>query len=287
MVLLLLLLLGAAPGTPVEVRGDILVRIEPNVTVLLDGEAVGVSSVRDGGLWVRHVRPGVHKLTFQATGVSLDAEVEVLPGQTTPVTISSLTLRAAARKRVSDIEVHIEADALECTATVGGQKEIITSSQSYVFEDVPTGTQKVSVTCDGRTLSTSVNVAAGRTIVVDANFRTRSIKIARDRQRVKELVVKSSRDMLMDAPISSEAKRALMAAIPATVSVVNYFTASGGRFVVRLDANSSSDIENVAYRLRRSSEIRMTEVLLVEEFERPRRVRMDLVITFGTRATVR
>ncbi|HEX2833444.1 MAG TPA: hypothetical protein VHW00_10535 [Thermoanaerobaculia bacterium] len=287
MLLLLALLLGTAPTT-IEVRGDILVRIEPNITVLLDGEAVGISSVRDNGLWIRHVRPGVHKLTFQATNISLDTEVEVMSGQTTPVTISSLTLRAAARKRVSDLEVRVESDALECFATASGRTESITTPRSFLFEDIATGSQRVSVKCDGRTLTTNVDVAAGRTIVVEANFRTKAIKVAQDRQRVKELVVTSARErLIMDAPISSNVKRALMAAIPPTVTVVSTYMATGNRFVVRLDANNSSELYNVSSRLRRSSEIRDAELVLVEEFDQPRRVRMDLVITFGQKPMIR
>ncbi len=281
MLLLLLFLLSGANQAS-DARGEILVRIEAGVTILLNGEAVGVSSTRDGGLSIRQVRPGRHKLTFQTSGgVAMDTQVEVFAGQVTPVSVSALTLRASARKRKSDVEVRVESDALECVATLGDRRESITSPRSVVFSDAPTGEQRIAVSCGGRTVQKTVTIAAGRAIVVEADFRTKVLRVVEDRTRIKELVVKSSRDLLVDAQIPATAKRALLAAIRPGTDVLGISDRSDGKFVVLLEAESSWTIDEVAGRLQRSGEFKTVETLFVDETERPRRVRKNLILTFG------
>ncbi|HEX7809986.1 MAG TPA: hypothetical protein VF608_14715 [Thermoanaerobaculia bacterium] len=287
MVLLLLLLALGAPAAemqkapPVEKRGEIFIKIEPGVKVLLDGVEVGTSGVRDGGLYIRSVRSGKHKLTLQVKdGGAMDVDVEVFPETTTPVSVSSLTLRASARRRKSDVEVRVESDALECTATMGRREESITSPRAVLFEDVPTGSHHIAVSCGGRNLGTTVEVVPGRTLTVEADFRAKTMRVINDRPRVKELVVRSSRDMLVDAQIPSDAKRALIAALRPTIEVLGTYDRSDGKFVVRLESRYSSEISQVGDRLRKSGAVKKVEMTFVEELERPIRVRMDLIISF-------
>jgi hypothetical protein len=287
MVLLLLLLSLGAPGvdthktTPVEKRGEIFIKIEPGVKVLLDDIEVGTSGIRDGGLYIRSVRPGKHKLTLQVKdGGAMDVDVEVFSDNTTPVSVSSLTLRASARRRKSDIELRVESDALECTATLGRREESITSPRAVLFEDVPSGSHHIAVSCGGRSLATNVEVTPGRTLTVEADFRAKTMRVINDRPRVKELVVRSSRDLLVDAQIPSDAKRALIAALRPTIEVLGIYDRSDGKFVVRLESKYSGEISQVSDRLRKSGAVKKVETTFVEELERPIRVRMDLIISF-------
>ncbi|MGN6182302.1 MAG: hypothetical protein ACTHQM_01465 [Thermoanaerobaculia bacterium] len=286
MLLFLLLLAFGPQGMPLDDRGEILIRIEPGLNVLLDGEPVGITSARENGLLIQQVRPGMHKLKFEGPGVSLETPVEVIAGQRTPVTISSLTLRAAARKRKSDVEVRVDTDSVDCSAAVGEWRQPMVEPPSLLFEDVAIGKQRVSVTCDGRTLNLNVDIAAGRKVVIGANFRTKSIKVVEDKTRIKELVVRSSRDSLMDAPISANAKRALMAAIPANVTVLDFYVRGDRKFVVRLESTRSGDISTVTSRLLRSGEVISAQSQLIEELDNPPRARTDVIILFGNRGMV-
>jgi hypothetical protein len=278
---MLLLLLALLSGLPPDTRGQIHVRVEPGVTILLDGQQVGVSNDRDGGLWIRAVRPGKHTLLLQlASGASLDVNAEVVAGQTTTLPISSLTLRASTRKRKSDMEVRVDSEAPQCSVSYDDRYEPLTGTRSVVLRDLSSGSRMLEVFCGGRTLKKTVNIVAGRYLVVEASFQANEIRIVNDRPRVKELVVKSSRDILVDANIPTDTKRLLLAALRPGIEVLGV-TDRGSRLFVRLEAESQSPIEAVATAVKRSPEVKKVETFLIEEIENPKRVRVDLVLTWN------
>jgi hypothetical protein len=279
--LLFLAFLFAVPAT-VEVRGVIYVRVEPGITIQLDGQQVGQSNTRDGGLWIRSVRPGKHRLTFLIpTGGSAEAEAVVVGGQTVTVSVSALALRASTRRQRSDVEVRVESDAYKCIVDFADRNEIITSPRSVVLQNVTTGSQKVSVDCGGEKLSKTFVIPAGRVVTLEANFRTKSFAMVQDKTRVKDLVVKSTRDLLVEAEIPPDAKRLLLSAIRPGLELLSV-SDRGSTFAVRFQSADAWPIDEVASALRRLRAVKKVETFTIEKNEDLNRgwVRMELVITF-------
>jgi hypothetical protein len=259
-VLLLLLFLQMSPLADSD-SGSIWVRTEPGVVVYLNSVRVGVSNVEQGGLWMHGLKPGIHEVRVEVPGggsATINVEVEI--GQAVKVPVSSLGIRANDVRRKGELEIRPAAPRSGCFVKLGDRRRAL-GSTAVIFEDLVGGKQRVSVTCGARTSQQDIEVPAGRSILVSADLSSGAMKIIADRPLRTLVDIKTTRDDIMNAPISAIAKRLLMATVDSNIVILN-LTDTRGKIALLAEAPSANAASNLIERIKRRPEV---EEIKVEE----------------------
>jgi hypothetical protein len=256
-VLTLLLLLATI--TPDSDTGSIWIRTEPGVVVYLNGSRAGVSTPEQGGLWLHGVKPGVHDVRVEVPGAgSSTMKIAVEVGEIVKVPVSSLGIRANEVRRQGELELRVLAPRAGCLARLGARRYPLPGT-GLTFGDLAAGKHRLTVSCGSRTLQQDVAVPAGRSILLDIDLVAGTFKVAEDRPLRTQVEVKATRTEVVQAPISSAAKRVLSAALTSDIQVL-YLSETLGKVYVEVEAPSASSASNFVDRMKSRPEIDHIEV---------------------------
>jgi hypothetical protein len=278
--MLWLLLLAFQRLIPPEGVGHIQVNTSPGIVVYLDGAPMGTTSADAGGLLIMGVTPGTHQLVLLVDGGgSVEMKAEVVKGQTSTVAVSSLALNAA-RKWSSGVEVRLTQPADGCVAAVDDREMPFTDSLAMI-DGVASGRHRVTVRCGDRSWGRDVELTRARTALVEANAARGTLQVVGDRARVMDVAIHSANDrVVMNAPISSSAKRALSAALAPGIDLLEVRPIGGRAVRLRIEAANASAAEAFFQRLASTPGIEEVEVGRVSMITQ-QRATVDFYVLFS------
>ena len=243
----LLAMLGAAPVVEI---GDLWVRSEPGARVLIDGVLMGVTIDEDAGLKIYNLRAGQHEVVVQLEGgAPAKFTVDIAAKQMSQLEVTPLALREHLRRPKAAATIRVAGAAAPCSATVGSQQFDMTNTVIATFDSVPSGRQRVVITCADQTVSGDADLAAGRLTAVDVNFKTRRIRTEDIRPRVTEIRIKSATEIIDNSRLPGEWRRALATAWFPTIKVTsvepNGYSAANVSFEAPTFNEAAQFIQNV------------------------------------------
>lgn len=273
---ILFLVVAAASGV-----GDIWVRTDPGVTVTLDGVRMGVTTAEERGMWLRALKPGSHQLVMEvAGGAAKTMRVDVMADQITTVEVSSIALRAGRKTDKSSIEIRLQPQSLtNCSATLGARREQLLPVT--VVDDLSAGRHRLAVSCGDRSLRKDVEVAVGRTVIVEADFAAGGMVVLGDRPRIADLVVTSrSRDLIVKASLPRHAKLALASVLAPGVELTE-LQSRGSLSVIAVfeTPTCGEELDDLLVALRETGEVKKIEARSARRLP-SRRCLIELFLVF-------
>jgi hypothetical protein len=276
-VLLLVLLLLQSPTGDAD-SGSIWIRTEPDLIVYLDGVKAGVSNPEQRGLWIYAVKAGRHEIRVEVPGGgSATMPVDVQIGTASQVTISSLGIRTSDVRRFGELEVRATYPRSGCAAKLGERRKSLTAS-GVTFDQVLAGRQRLVVTCGSRTFHQDLQIAAGHSLLVNADLVNGTIQVVEDRSLRPQIVVTSRRPEVLNAPIAAAAKRALIGALEQDIQVL-YVSQTLDTVMVQIEAPTANHAGNFIERFKKRPEVDQMAVKSTET----RNVRLRVTFTFTVR----
>ena len=241
---ILALLLATASGSP-QVGSLYVHVVTPGLQILVDGVAVGTSTVEEGGKLLRNVVAGQHRVVIRAEdGREAAFNVSVSKDQQSDITVSPLGFRKLNRAPDNDESsmMHLTSIPLEAMVEFNGKTRQNHDSTELMYENIPPGKYLLVVAVGGKAIRSDIDIPKATSLTLAVDQKASTIRITDMRQRPRRLQINEANDALRMLSIPPHWKTAIRTALPNTITILDAW-ASGNQVKVRIKVPSEKMVQ--------------------------------------------